>query len=51
MPAKSFLGETREAAHRFYAMTIRGEVSDENIQAYMRAASRFRKYGSKLTSR
>jgi len=39
MPAKSFLGETREAAHRFYAMTIRGEVSDENIQAYMRAAS------------
>jgi len=39
MPAKSFFGETRETAHRFYATTIRGEVSDANIQAYIRAAS------------
>jgi hypothetical protein len=51
MPAKSFLGETREAAHRFYAMTIRGEVSDENIQAYMRAASQIQEIWLQIDER
>lgn len=37
--ARSFIGEMREAMHHFYATTIRGEVSDANIQGYLRAAS------------
>lgn len=39
MQAKSFLGEMREAVHHFYVTTIRGEVSDANIQGYLRAAT------------
>jgi hypothetical protein len=39
MQAKSFLGEMRETARHFYATTVRGEVSDANIQGYLRAAS------------
>lgn len=39
MQAKSFLGEKRGAVHHFYATVIRGEVSDANIQGYLRAAS------------
>lgn len=39
MQAKSFLGEMREAVFHFYATNIRGEVSDANIQGYLRAAS------------
>ena len=39
MQAKSFLGEKRGAARHFYATVIRGEVSDANIQGYLRAAS------------
>ncbi len=39
MQAKSFIGEMREAARHFYATTMRGEVSDANIQGYLRAAS------------
>src|SRR2546425_10214837 len=39
MQAKSFLGEMRESARHFYATTVRGEVSDANIQGYLRAAS------------
>jgi hypothetical protein len=38
MQAKSFLGEMREAVFHFYATSIRGEVSDANIQGYLRAA-------------
>ena len=37
--ARSFIGEMREAMHHFYATTMRGEVSDANIQGYLRAAS------------
>src|SRR2546426_279158 len=36
MQAKSFLGES---ARHFYATVIRGEVSDANVQGYLRAAS------------
>ena len=39
MPAKSFIGEMEDAARRFYATAIRGEVSDANVQGYLRAAS------------
>src|SRR5579885_1098916 len=39
MQAKSFLGEMREAVRHFYATTVHGEVSDANIQGYLRAAS------------
>lgn len=39
MPARSFIGEMEEAAKRFYATVLRGEVSDENVRAYLRAAS------------
>jgi len=39
MQAKSFIGEMREAARHFYATTMHGEVSDANIQGYLRAAS------------
>lgn len=39
MQAKSFMGEMREAVRHFYATTIHGEVSDANIQGYLRAAS------------
>ncbi len=38
-PARSFIGEMRASMHNFYATTIRGEVSDANIQGYLRAAS------------
>lgn len=37
--ARSFIGEMRDAMHHFYATTMRGEVSDANIQGYLRAAS------------
>lgn len=36
---KSFIGEVEEAARRFYATVMRGEVSDANVQGYLRAAS------------
>ena len=39
MPAKSFIGDMEEAARRFYATVMRGEVSDANVQGYLRAAS------------
>lgn len=39
MPARSFIGDMEEAARRFYATAIRGEVSDANVQGYLRAAS------------
>ena len=39
MQAKSFIGEMRESARHFYATSVRGEVSDANIQGYLRAAS------------
>ncbi|HEX8981534.1 MAG TPA: hypothetical protein VF792_02090 [Ktedonobacterales bacterium] len=37
--AKSFIGEMEDAARRFYATVLRGEVSDANVQGYLRAAS------------
>ncbi|HZC04426.1 MAG TPA: hypothetical protein VE338_02200 [Ktedonobacterales bacterium] len=37
--AKSFIGEMEDAARRFYATAMRGEVSDANVQGYLRAAS------------
>jgi hypothetical protein len=39
MQAKSILGEKRRAVRHFYATVIRGEVSDANVQGYLRAAS------------
>ena len=39
MQAKGFLSEMREATRHFYATTMHGEVSDANIQGYLRAAS------------
>ena len=39
MPAKSFIGEIEDAARRFYATMIRGEVSDTNVRGYLSAAS------------
>ncbi|MGE5334247.1 MAG: hypothetical protein ACM3N4_06065 [Nitrososphaerota archaeon] len=39
MPAKSFIGEIEDAARRFYATMICGEVSDANVRGYLRAAS------------
>ena len=39
MPAKSFIGEMEDAARRFYATAMRGEVSDANVRGYLRAAS------------
>jgi hypothetical protein len=39
MQAKSFLGTMRDSARHFYSTTVRGEVSDANIQGYLRAAS------------
>ncbi len=39
MQAKSFLSEKRDAVHHFYATVIRGEISDANVQGYLRAAS------------
>ncbi len=39
MPAKSFIGELEDAARRFYATAMRGEVSDANVRGYLRAAS------------
>ena len=37
--AKSFIGEIEDAARRFYATAMRGEVSDATVQGYLRAAS------------
>lgn len=39
MPAKSFIGEIEEAARRFYATAVRGEVSEASVRGYLRAAS------------
>jgi hypothetical protein len=39
MQAKSFLGEMRAEVRHFYATVIRHEVSDANVQGYLRAAS------------
>lgn len=39
MPARSLIGEMEEAARRFYATVMRGEVSDANVRGYLRAAS------------
>ncbi|HET9111354.1 MAG TPA: hypothetical protein VFN78_11055 [Ktedonobacterales bacterium] len=39
MPAKSFIGEMEDAARRFYATAVRGEVSDANVRGYLRAAT------------
>lgn len=39
MPAKSFIGEMEDAARRFYATAMRGEVSDANVRGYLWAAS------------
>lgn len=39
MPARSFIGSVEEAARRFYATVMRGEVSDANVRGYLRAAS------------
>jgi hypothetical protein len=39
MQAKSFLGEKRGAVRHFYATVVRGEVTDANIEGYLRAAS------------
>lgn len=51
MAAKSFFGETRETVHRFYATTIHGEVSDANIQAYIRAASQIQEIWQQIDER
>ena len=37
--ARSFIGEVEDAARRFYATALRGEMSDANVQGYLRAAS------------
>lgn len=39
MPAKSLIGDMEDAARRFYATAMRGEISDANVQGYLRAAS------------
>jgi hypothetical protein len=39
MPARSFIGEIEDAARRFYATVLCGEVSDANVRGYLRAAS------------
>lgn len=39
MPAKSFLGEIRDAVRHFYATDVRHEISDANIRGYLRAAT------------
>ena len=39
MPAKSFLSEMKYEVRHFYATVMRGEVSDANVQGYLRAAS------------
>ncbi len=37
--ARSFISEMRDQMHHFYATTMRAEMSDANIQGYLRAAS------------
>jgi hypothetical protein len=39
MPVKSFFGEIEEGARHFYATVLRGEVSDANVQGFLRASS------------
>lgn len=39
MQAKSFLGTMRDSVRHFYSTTVRREVSDANVQGYLRAAS------------
>jgi hypothetical protein len=39
MPVKSFIGAVEETARRWYATALRGEISDANVQGYLRAAS------------
>ena len=48
MQAKSILGEKRGAVRHFYATVIRGEVSDANVQGYLRAASQIEANSSRL---
>lgn len=51
MPARSFIGEAEHAARRFYATVLRGEVSDENVRAYLRAASQIEDIWSQIDAR
>jgi hypothetical protein len=39
MAVRSFLGDLEEGARRFYATTVRGEISDASVRSYLRAAS------------
>jgi hypothetical protein len=39
LPARSLIGELGDAAYHFYQKIARGEVSDANVRAYLRAAS------------
>lgn len=39
MPARSFLSEIRDGVRHFYATDLRHEVSDADIQGYLRAAT------------
>ncbi len=51
MPAKSFLGEKRGAVRHFYSTVVRGEVSDANIQGYLRAASQVEDFWQQIDDR
>ncbi len=51
MQAKSFLGEQRGAVRHFYATVIRGEVSDANIQGYLRATSQIEEIWQQIDDR
>lgn len=51
MPAKSFIGDMEDAARRFYATIIRGEVSDANVRGYLRAASQIEDVWQQIDAR
>lgn len=51
MPARSFIGEVEEAARRFYATVMRGEVSDANVRGYLRAASQIAEVWGRIDAR
>ncbi|HEX5571423.1 MAG TPA: hypothetical protein VFX31_08555, partial [Ktedonobacterales bacterium] len=51
MPARSFIGEVEDAARRFYATVMRGEVSDANVRGYLRAASQIAEVWERIDAR
>lgn len=51
MFAKSFIGDAEGAARRFYATVLKGEVSDDNVRAYLDAASQIEAVWSDLDER